>query len=147
MNYVFEYSSDQANVSGQIISRDTTITDIEFQYGNENSFDNIVVAIPNTVQANETAAVQAQLTSLAPNTRYFVRLKASYRGKEIFSSSNTAFTTTPEYLLNMYSPYVNEKSLTIQGYIRAYKDTITDFIIQFGKSRNYDLKATVVPVV
>jgi len=145
MNYVFEYSSDQANVSGQIISRDTTITDIEFQYGNENSFDNIVVAIPNTVQANETAAVQAQLTSLAPNTRYFVRLKASYRGKEIFSSSNTAFTTTPEYLLNMYSPYVNEKSLTIQGYIRAYKDTITDFIIQFGKSRNYDLKATVVP--
>ncbi len=145
LDYVYDYSSDQAKLTGQIISRDTSITDIEFQYSTDNSYENNISATPNIVSANETATVEAILTSLNPETRYYVRLKANYRGQIIYSSSTTLFTTTPEYQINMNSPYVNEKSLTIQGYIRAFKDTITNLIIQYGKSRNYDLKAPAVP--
>ncbi|WP_372934787.1 YCF48-related protein [Mariniphaga sediminis] len=145
LNYVYDYSSDQAKVTGQIISRDTSITDIEFQYSTDNSYENTISAIPNTVLANETSTVEALLTSLKPKTRYYVRLKASYRGQNIYSNTSISFTTTPEYQLSMYSPIVNEKSIKIQGIIRAYKDTITNFIIQFGKSRVYDQKTAIVP--
>ena len=145
LDYVYDYSSDQAKVTGQVISRDTSITDIEFQYSTDNSFENSISATPNTLSANETATVEAILTSLNPETKYYVRLKANYRGQIIYSSSTTSFTTPPEYKITMYSPNVNEKSLTIQGYISAFKDNITNLIIQYGKSTNYDLKAAAVP--
>lgn len=144
LNYVYDYSSDQAKLSGQVISRDTSITDIEFQYSTDNSFENSIAATPGNVLANETAGVEALLTSLEPQTRYYIRLKGSYRGQNIYSTT-ISFTTTPEYEINIYSPNVNEKSVSIQGYIRAYKDTITDLVIQYGKSGIYNQTAEVVP--
>lgn len=141
---ISEYSCDGAKVIAKIVSRGTATTNIEFQYGTDTLLENSVPAIPNLVLADETSYVEAQLSSLEPETGYYVQLKANYGGQDVYSHRKS-FITTPEYYLDYFIPDVNKNNINIHGYLIAYKDTVTNLVIQYGKSRAYDHQAEAFP--
>lgn len=135
--YGFASSSHEAGLMATITSRDADITNIVFEYSTDQSFENSIDAEPNIVLTGNSSDAVAQLTSLLPNTRYYVRLKVSYKDQNIYSNI-ISFLTLPEYLLHLYTPAIKENNVTIQGNLAAYKDTVTGIGIQYGKSRPYN---------
>jgi photosystem II stability/assembly factor-like uncharacterized protein len=137
LNYIYEVSSNEAVVSGQITSNANEITNIEFQYSTDTAFDLSVSAQPNRVLGGNAETISARLVSLLPQTRYNVRIKAVYNNAVIYSDA-ISFTTPEPYRINLYRPYINGNNATIDFAIQANKDTIKNIFLEYGTTREYN---------
>lgn len=130
--FTFNYSSTTAQISGDIISNEYDITNVEFQYGTSSDvLDNILSDPTTSVLGNTTENVTANLINLKPETEYFYRIKAIHQGEDIYGNIQS-FTTRPEYNINLYSPNINGTDVTLSAYLTSYHQDITDIMFEYG---------------
>jgi len=144
MNYVNNTSSNDAEVTGKVTSNDAEISNIKFQYSIDTMFTCNIDAIPNSVSGETSKVINGKLLLLEPNTKYYTRIKAIYNGKEIYSHV-VNFTTKPEYLISIYSPFINGTDVTLKAFVIPYKDTIDNIVFEYGKTREYLNFVTATP--
>jgi photosystem II stability/assembly factor-like uncharacterized protein len=136
MGYMYSVSSNDADLSGYIISNKGDITNIEFQFGTDTLFSQSIAATPGIVTGGTSEGIWGKLTLLKPETKYFTRIKAMHEGVVIFSPI-VSFTTKFEYKINVYTPYINGNRANLSAYIIAYKDTIKNIVLEYDTSRSY----------
>ncbi|WP_264563945.1 YCF48-related protein [Flavobacterium sp. N3904] len=144
MNDVYNYSSNTAELTGSITSNKNEISNIEFQYGENEDFSKFSVLSNNTIIAPKaTSNVVSNLINLKPETKYYVRMKAVQNGIEIFSSVKS-FTTKSEYSISLYNPSINGNNATLSAYIYAYSKDINNIVFEYG-SINYENSVATSP--
>jgi photosystem II stability/assembly factor-like uncharacterized protein len=144
INYVNSYSSNEVDLSGNIISYEDDVTDIEFQFGTDTLFSYSIDATPNIVSGGTNQDISCKLTQLEPETKYYARIKAIYKGVEKHSSI-VFFTTQPDYEINLDNPYINNTNVTLRAYISAFKDTIDNIVFEYDKTRDYSSNVEASP--
>jgi photosystem II stability/assembly factor-like uncharacterized protein len=135
MDYPYVQFSDRVQLSGQILTRGGSISEVEFQYSKDSVFTG-VNTIPSMVPADTMLVVSANLTGLQAQTKYFVRLKAKYGDKIIYSFTYN-ITTPPDYSIYFYRPYIVENKVTLIASITSNKSTITDIGFEYGTTLPY----------
>jgi len=136
MYYVYNILSNEADISGNVISNASDITDIEFQYGTDTTFTFKTAAVPDFVSGGTGKSINAHLSALKSSTRYYARIKARYNDSVIYSLP-AIFNTGNEYVISMYNPYITGNTATFNVYIRANKDTIRNIQLEYGITREY----------
>lgn len=145
MYQVNDFSSDEVNLYGNITSNSGDITNVEFQYGTDMlSLNQSIEATPTIVPGATTKEVSGKLKSLNPETKYFIRIKAIYKGTEIYSSV-VNITTQPEYKINFYATNIDGRTAFLSAYIAAYKDTIKHIIFEYDTIRSYKNMVSATP--
>ncbi|MBA4318026.1 MAG: hypothetical protein C0412_06475 [Flavobacterium sp.] len=134
---MYTYSSNTAQVSGNIKSNEYEISDIEFQYGTKSDFSEFNT-LPNTalVTGNTNQNITSDLSNLIPETTYYVRIKAVHNGITIYSAVKS-FMTRPKFVISLYNPSVSGNNATLSAYIAAYSETITNIVFEYG-TLNYE---------
>ena len=131
-NYTYNYTSNSAAISGNIVSNENDITNIEFQYGTSaDALNNIVNGAPFLVTGNTNENIIADLNNLIPETQYFYRIKATHEGVDIYGEI-LSFTTYPEYSINLYNPNINGNDVTLSANLTSYSQDITDIVFEYG---------------
>lgn len=123
MNYVFNIGSNDADLTGNVVSNTSEITNIEFQYGTDTTYAFKISAQPDIVVGGTNKNITAHISSLKPLTRYYARIKANYKDATVYSLI-TSFTTTNTYSISINNQYVTGNNVTFDIYIKANKDTI-----------------------
>ncbi len=144
INYVYNFFSNEADLSGNIISNKSDITNIEFQYGTDMLFKHSVGSVPGIVTAGKTSAITAKINSLKPETKYFMRIKAIHEGVEIYSSTEW-FITKPEFVMGMTEPWLYDNSASMYCFISANKDTIKNIVLEYGTDHQYTKSMKITP--
>jgi len=142
MNSVYNVGSNDADLTGNVVSNSTDITNIEFQYGTDTTFTSKVAAQPALVLASQTHTISSHISSLKPQTSYYVRIKANYMGTTVYSPIRT-FTTINTYTISINNPYVTGNNATFSIYIQANKDTIRNMVMEYGTTREYKNKVDI----
>lgn len=139
MNYIYDPGADKATVSGSVTTNSQNLTAITFEYGTTpNSYLNSVDAAPNSVMGiGASVNIEAVLENLEEETNYYVRIKAEYNGELVYSDP-TSFVTKPNFSINSYNPTIVGDQATINAYVFAYKDDLTDIVIEFGEQEFTD---------
>lgn len=149
MNDIYTYSSNTAEVTGNIISNQNDISNIEFQYGEKQDFSTFNTFPNNTlIKGKTTSNITSNLLGLKSETTYFVRMKAVHDGIEIYSSVKS-FKTKSEYSIYLYNPSINGSSVTLASNISAYSKDITNIIFEYGTinyENNVASNTTIIPV-
>lgn len=144
IDYVYNYTSNTANLSGNVTSYVGLISNIEFQYGTDSLFENSVSAQPNQVIPPTTQSVSAILSNLIPETTYFVRLK-TYSNDSNYYSNIISFQTYPDYTIEFLSPNFTESSVSIQAHIVPYKDTMRQILLEYGPDGSFTNSILMTP--
>lgn len=144
MNYVSSYTSNEADLSGTVSANSGNLSDIVFQYGTDTTFVSKAEALPGTVSEGTTKNISAHITSLKPQTLYYIRIKAMRNGSPVYSNK-VSFNTRPDYTIYMYSPNIIGNSAGLQAYITAYKDTIRNVAVEYGTTREYKNQIATTP--
>lgn len=137
MNYYNNVSYNGAELSANVVSNEDDISDIVFIYGTNEAFNLSVEAMPGIVSEGSNVNVEGQLTDLEPETVYQARLKAIHKGVEI-ESKPISFTTAKEYEFDMYALNISDKTVNMNAYVRANKDTIKNIVLEYGTSQEYN---------
>ena len=137
MNDIYTYSSNTAEVSGNIKSNENEISNIEFQYGTKADFSEFSILPLNTLVAGNTNQnITSNLSNLIPETTYYLRIKAVHKGLNIYSPVKS-FKTRAEYTINLYSPNISGNNVTLSAYITSYNKKITNIVFEYG-TINYE---------
>lgn len=139
MSYVYNVGSNDADLTGNVVSNSGDITNIEFQYGTDTTFTFKVAAQPAQISSGMSKIILAHISSLQPLTRYYARIKANYKGTTIYSPI-TVFTTTNTYAIDIYNPFITGNNANFNIYIRANQDTIRNVAMEYGTTREYKNK-------
>ncbi len=142
MSYVYNVGSNDADLTGNVVSNSGDITNIEFQYGTDTTFTFKVTAQPAKISTGMSQTILAHISSLKPLTHYLARVKANYKGKTVYSSI-TDFTTINTYSINIYDPVVTGNNAKFDIFIRANKDTIRNIAMEYGITREYKNKVDI----
>jgi photosystem II stability/assembly factor-like uncharacterized protein len=131
-NYTFNYTSNSADISGNVVSNENDITNVQFQYGiSSDALNNIINGTPLLVTGNTTENITGSLSNLEPETQYFYRIKATHEGVDIYGDI-LSFTTYPEYSINLYNPNINGTDVTLSANLTSYSQDITDIVFEYG---------------
>lgn len=137
MNDIYTYSSNTAEVSGNIKSNENEISNIEFQYGTKADFSEFSILPLNTLIAGNTNQnITSNLSNLIPETTYYLRIKAVHKGLNIYSPVKS-FKTRAEYTINLYNPTISGNNVTLSAYITSYNKNITNIVFEYG-TINYE---------
>lgn len=136
MNYVYNIHAIDAEVTGRVISNDADITGIRFQFGIDTLCNSFIDAIPNSVPGETQKDVNGNIMNLQPGTKYYARLRAVYKEKEIRSRIVT-FSTLPEYSISFYPPVINGTSVTVLALVASNNGSIGNIVLEYGKTREY----------
>lgn len=136
MNYVYKVTSNEADITGNIVSNASDITNIEFQFGTDTTFAMKTIAQPAIVSGGTSKTIFAHLSSLNSQTLYYVRIKANYNGTVIYSLP-VVFNTISEYVITVNNPSIIGNTANFDTYIAANKDTIRNIVFEYGTSREY----------
>lgn len=127
-----EITADAAMLNGVIASNREKVENIRFEYGEMGKFDKSVLVAPNTLEPNTSEKVKVALSNLLPNTKYWYRLKATYKGKEEVSQY-MEFTTKPELSLTMgYIYQVMTDKAELWGEVVSNIEDITQIRFEYG---------------
>ena len=128
----YDYYATTAEISGEIVSNEHEITNVEFQYGlSSDALTHSISGTPASVPGNSRVDVRASLTDLEPETEYYYRVKANHQGKDIYG--NILFIKTkPEYQINLGFPEINGADVTLSSYLTSYGQPITNIAFEYG---------------
>jgi photosystem II stability/assembly factor-like uncharacterized protein len=144
MNFVYQPGADKASVSGTITANNLDISAVNFEYGTSpNTYADLVEASPNSVVGGTSNVnVEAVLQNLEAETTYYVRIKAEYEGKTIYSNP-VNFITKPNFRIVTYNPNIVGDQANISAYLFAYKDDLTEIVVEYGEqSFNDEINTT-----
>lgn len=145
-NFTYNFTATTAEISGNIVSNQHDIINIEFEYGlSSDNLNNNIIGTPVTVNGNTTENITASLDNLQPETQYFYRIKATHQGEDIYGNIQS-FTTSPEYNINLYSPNINGTDVTLSAYLTSYHQDITDIMFEYG-SIDYENNSVTNPSI
>ncbi|SEB86624.1 Por secretion system C-terminal sorting domain-containing protein [Tenacibaculum sp. MAR_2009_124] len=145
-NFTYNYTATTAEISGNIVSNQHDIINVEFEYGlSSDNLNNNIIGTPVTVNGNTTENITASLDNLQPETQYFYRIKATHQGEDIYGNIQS-FTTRPEYNINLYSPNINGTDVTLSAYLTSYHQDITDIMFEYG-SIDYENSSVTNPSI
>ncbi|MCB4809617.1 T9SS type A sorting domain-containing protein [Tamlana sp. 62-3] len=131
-NFTYNNSATTAEISGNIVSNQYDIINVEFEYGlSSDNLNNNIIGTPLTVNGNTTENITASLDNLQPETQYFYRIKATHQGENIYGNIQS-FTTRPEYNINLYSPNINGTDVSLSAYLTSYYQDITGIMFEYG---------------
>ncbi|MEO6174339.1 MAG: YCF48-related protein [Flavobacterium circumlabens] len=132
INTINNVSSNKAEIIGSITSYKYDITDVEYQYSPEQNFSKYDILNNSViVKGNTTENIAGTLSDLKPKTIYYVRLKAKYEGKEIYSQISS-FVTLSEYEINLYYPSVVNNDVTLSAYVITNSKDISNIVFEYG---------------
>lgn len=125
-----------ASLTGNATSNGQSISNIQFEYSLDYSFNNIISTVPNALAINGSSNVAINLINLQSNTTYYYRLSATQNSNIAFSQV-LSFKTLPDYEIATNFTY-NFSSTTAQisGTIVSNGYTITNVEFQYGTSSN-----------
>lgn len=146
VDYFINPGSNDANITGTVVSNSSEISNIEFQYGTDTSYDSKATAQPEIVAAGTSKSISAHINLLKPLTKYYIRIKANYKGTFIYSLPVT-FTTLSTHTINIYNPIINTNTATFDIYIKANKDTIKNIALEYGTTREFKNKVEITTLV
>ncbi|WP_242929171.1 YCF48-related protein [Pontibacter vulgaris] len=150
LNYGMAYNvtTNSAELSWHVASNLGEITNIQFEYATDNSFTNpsSIAASPGTVPGNGSASVVASLQQLKPGTRYYGRLKITYKSKEYYGIP-FSFNTRHKYLISIQPPVVTETAVRWGARVETNHGDVTKLMFEYGKSRDFGQEAVVSPDV
>lgn len=145
-NFTYNYTATTAEISGNIVSNQHDIINVEFEYGlSSDNLNNNIIGTPVTVNGNTTENITASLDNLQPETQYFYRIKATHQGEDIYGNIQS-FTTRPEYNINLYSPNINGTDVTLSANLTSYHQDITDIMFEYG-SIDYENNSVTNPSI
>lgn len=131
-NFTNNYTAITAEISGNIVSNEHDIINVEFEYGlSSDNLNNNILGTPVTVSGNTAENITASLGNLQPETQYFYRIKATHQGEDIYGNIKS-FTTRPEYNIYLYSPNINGTEVTLSAYLTSYHQDITGIVFEYG---------------
>lgn len=127
-------TNSNTTLTGNATSNGESISNIQFEYSTDYSFNNIISTTPSTVDTNESLNVSIDLINLEPNTTYYYRLTGTQNSNNN-SSQILSFTTLPDYEITTNFTY-NYSSTTaeISGNIVSNGYDITNVEFQYGTS-------------
>ncbi len=137
INNINTILADKAQINASLTSYKYDITDVEFQYCTQQNFSNYSVINYNSiVKGNTTENIISSLSDLKPKTIYYVRIRAKYETKEIYSEISN-FVTPLEYEINLYNADIVGNNATLSAYVIANSKDITNMVFEYGVL-NYD---------
>ena len=144
MDYISNPTANDATAIGKVVSNNGAVTDIEIQYGTDTTFASRISSTPVSVAEGTSVFVRSYLYPLKPDTKYYVRLKATHNDKIIFSSIYT-FNTLKEYIISFNTPSISGTNVTIQASVIANKDIFSNIVVEYGTTRNYGRSVNTTP--
>ncbi len=145
VNSVENVSNSTAKLIGNATSNGELISNIQFEYSRDYSFNNAVQTIPATINSNESSNVSIDLSDLEPSTTYYFRL-SGIQNSDIYYSQILSFTTLPDYEISTNFPNnYSAVSAEVSGNIVSNEHDITNIIFEYGISSD-DLNNTVIGV-
>jgi photosystem II stability/assembly factor-like uncharacterized protein len=146
IHYITEINDSSVKLSGSLTTNDKEIKEIGFEYGTDKEqLTSFILASPASVsEIGQESTINAEINNLTKETVYYVRIKATY-DNEIVYSELLNFKTLPEYIISNYEPILSETKVTIRTVVMAYKDEISDIVIQYGIDKSFDLELTTSP--
>lgn len=127
-------SNSIANLNGNVTSNGESISNIQFEYSIDYSFNNVISTTPNTIDSNESLNVSVDLSILEPNTTYYFRLSGT-QNSNISYSQILSFTTLPDYEITTNFTYnYSATSAEISGNIVSNEHDITNIEFEYGLS-------------
>jgi len=124
-------SYGSASLTGNVTSNGQSISNIQFEYSSNSSFNNIITTNPSVINPDESVNVSVDLTNLNQNTTYYFRLKGVQNSLE-YTSEILTFTTLPEYNIILYDPNINGSNVTFTAYLTSNHQDITDIVFEYG---------------
>lgn len=146
MNDIYNYTSNTATVSGNILSNENEISSIEFQYDTKADFSELNT-LPNAalVIGNTNQNITSNLSNLIPETTYYVRIKAVHNGITIYSPVKS-FKTKPKFTISLYNPSISGNNATLSAYISAYSENITNIVFEYGANYENNISTNVTQI-
>ncbi|MBV7439822.1 fibronectin type III domain-containing protein [Weeksellaceae bacterium TAE3-ERU29] len=127
-------TNSSATITGNITSNGGTISNIQFEYSTNQSFDNFMTASASTVDTSESLSVSVDLKNLEPNTTYYYRLSGKQNSSTGYSQI-LSFKTLPDYEMKIISlSGLSRTTAVIYADIISNEHDITNIEIQYGTS-------------
>ncbi|MFK5891545.1 MAG: YCF48-related protein [Flavobacteriaceae bacterium] len=134
VNTAENISNSSVSLTGNVTSNGESISNIQFEYSTDYSFNNIISTNPSTINANESLNVSVVLLNLESNTTYYFRL-AGTQNSNNSSSQILSFTTLPDYEITTNFTYNYSSTIAeISGKIVSNEHNIFNAGFQFGVS-------------
>lgn len=129
--------STTATVHGTVNPNSLTVTDCHFAYGTTTGYGSSAPCSPSAGSGGSAVGVSANLTGLAPNTTYHVKLVAT-NSAGTSETSDATFTTAPlaPAVTTGTSSNVGQTGATIGGTVNAEGVSAT-CQVQYGTSTSY----------
>lgn len=122
------------SITGNATSNGETISNIQFEYSIDYSFNNIISTTPSSVDANESLNVSIDLENLESNTTYYYRM-TGIQNSNISTSQILSFTTLPDYEITTNFTYnYSATTADVSGNIASNGYDITNVVFQYGTS-------------
>jgi phosphodiesterase/alkaline phosphatase D-like protein len=117
-----------------IASNGEKVENIRFEYGEAGKLDKSILVTPNVLLPNSSEKVTVALSTLLPNTKYWYRLKVTYKGKEEVSQY-MEFSTKPELSLSIKYIYpIMADKVEVWGEVVSNMEDITQIRFEYGIS-------------
>lgn len=137
-------SSYSVKIVSEIKTVDADIVDIEIQYGKMiGALNSSASASLSTVYANETKEVSAIIENLEPTTRYYYRIKANYKGEEIYGSPES-FHTGIDYRFSLNRAQIDNEIVTLSARMTSYIGDVENIVFEYGTLK-YDNQIVCTP--
>lgn len=128
---------NSAILYANLLTRETPIVDLVWEYGVDNRYDKTQTANITYVDGPGELYLIDTLKSLQQETTYQVRLRMNYGGEVLYSNSRQ-FKTKRAFELEMYQPLVGDADLTnLAGKVVANTDTIKEIVFEYGPAISF----------
>jgi len=142
-----ESSYTDALLKGGVETFNQDILNIEFQYGKDSLFENILIPEVDSVALGVVFEDHQKVVNLDPETQYYARIKFEYKGRVEYSEV-TPFHTLSDYVFMLGQDYLpNGSNVELQLKVYVYKDTLKDIILEYGLLGEYSESIAVDPNV
>ena len=129
-------TNSSARLLANVASNGDSISNIQFEYSLDYSFNTIVATTPATVGPNDALNVSVDLANLDTNVTYYYRLRAS-QNSNIAYSQVLSFTTLPDYEITTGFTYnYSSTSAVISGMIVSNGYDVTNVEFEYGLNAN-----------
>lgn len=134
VNQAENITNSTVSLTGNATSNGESISNIQFEYSTDNSFNNIISTTPNITDANKSLNVSTDLINLESNTTYYFRLSGKQNSSTSYSEV-LSFTTLQDY--NITTNFTFNYSVTtaqISGKIVSNEYDVTNVEFEYGLS-------------
>ena len=99
--YPVSITTSSAVLKGQVNVKNLGTYNVSFDYGKTTNYTENTISSPSTASGASNINIQASISNLQPNTKYFYRIKAEKNGVSKFSKDSFFFTSDLSLISNL----------------------------------------------